>query len=102
MRRFVSDTQCVIWHFTDEQRRMPKAARSAFQAAEAGTAQILVPTMVLAEAIFLAERRRVPGSVVQRLLALLDTPTASLRVVSFDLDMVLSVRAFLGWIYRMR
>ena len=94
MRRFVSDTQCVIWHFTDEQRRMPKAARSAFQAAEAGTAQILVPTMVLAEAIFLAERRRVPGSIVQQLLALPDTPTASLRVVSFDLDMVRAMADF--------
>jgi len=94
MRRFVSDTQCAIWHFIDEQRRMPKAVRNAFQAAEAGTAQILVPTMVLAEAVFLAERRRVPESVVQRLFTLPDTPAASLRVVSFDLDMVRAMADF--------
>ena len=59
MKRYVTDTQCLIWHLADDERRMPHAARVAFRAAEDGTAQILVPTMALAEAMFLSQRRRI-------------------------------------------
>ena len=60
MKRFVTDTQCIIWYFTDDERRMPKTARTAFKGAQEGTTQIMVPSIVLVEAVFLAERQRVP------------------------------------------
>ena len=87
MKRYVSDTQCILWHLADD-RRLPKPARAAFAAAETGRAQILVPTIALVEAIFLAQRQRVPASILDQLLGLSDTPDASIYVVPLDVAVV--------------
>ena len=58
MKRYVADTQCVLWYFAEEDHRMPRAARSAFEGVQDGPAQILVPSIALVEAIFFAERHR--------------------------------------------
>ena len=85
MKRYVSDTQCIIWYFTEDERRMPKVARSAFKAVGDGTAQVLIPSIVLVEALFLAERQRVPRAILAELMALSDAPTFSICVVPLDL-----------------
>ena len=73
---------------------MPKAARSAFAAADAGRAQILVPSIVLVESVFLVQRQRVPESVLNRLLALSDVPDTNIYVVPLDLAVARTVRDF--------
>ena len=52
MKRYVTDTQCLIWHLNRD-RHLSKTARSIFAAADVGQAQVLVPSMVLVETIFL-------------------------------------------------
>ena len=94
MKRYVSDTQCIIWYFTEDERRMPKAARAAFKAVGDGTAQILVPSIVLVEALFLAERQRVPRAILDELMALSDAPTSSICVVPLDLAVARAVSDF--------
>ena len=94
MKRYVSDTQCIIWYFTEDERRMPKAARAAFKAVGDGTAQILVPSIVLVEALFLAERQRVPRAILAELMALSDAPTSSICVVPLDLAVARAVSDF--------
>jgi PIN domain nuclease of toxin-antitoxin system len=94
MKCYVSDTQCIIWYFTEDERRMPKAARVAFKAVGDGTAQVLVPSIVLVEALFLAERQRVPRAILTELMALSDAPTSSICVVPLDLAVARAVSDF--------
>lgn len=94
MKRFVTDTQCIIWYFADDERRMPKAARTAFKGAQAGTAQIMVPSIALVEAVFLAERQRVPREILAELMALSDAPTESICVIPLDLAVARTVGDF--------
>ncbi len=94
MKRYVSDTQCIVWYLADDLRRLPKAARAAFKTAEDGAAQILVPSIALVEAIFLSERRRVPEEVLVKLMALPETSAASIRVVPLDMAVVRALSDF--------
>jgi PIN domain nuclease of toxin-antitoxin system len=93
MRRFVSDTQCVLWYLARD-RRLPKPARAAFDAAEEGRSQILVPSMAIVEAVFLVQRNRLPADVLNQLLALPDTPDASIYVVPLDMKVARAVADF--------
>jgi PIN domain nuclease of toxin-antitoxin system len=63
MKRYVIDTQCLLWYIAED-RRLPKAARSIFRAVEEGRAQILVPSIALVEAVFLLQRQRVSEAVI--------------------------------------
>lgn len=51
MKRYVIDTQCLLWYMAED-RRLPKTARAIFRAVEDGRAQLLVPSIALVEAIF--------------------------------------------------
>ena len=51
MKRYVSDTQLLIWYFTDDERRLPKAARAVQMAGDDRAS--LVPSIALVEAVFL-------------------------------------------------
>ena len=93
VKRYVSDTQCLLWYMTQD-RRLPKMARMAFQQAKEGATQILVPSIVLVEAVFLAERQRVPRPLLNQLMALSDAPDAGVRVVPLDLAVARAVRDF--------
>jgi len=93
LKRYVSDTQCLLWYMTQD-RRLPKMARMAFQQAKEGATQILVPSIVLVEAVFLAERQRVPRPLLNQLMALSDAPDAGVRVVPLDLAVARAVRDF--------
>jgi PIN domain nuclease of toxin-antitoxin system len=93
VRRYVSDTQCLLWYMTQDQR-LPKIARTAFQQAKEGATQILVPSIVLVEAVFLAERQRVPKPVLNHLMALSDAPGAGICVVPLDLAVARTVSDF--------
>ncbi len=94
MKRYVSDTQCIIWYFAEEEHRMPKAARSAFKGVKEGTVQVLVPCIALVEAVFLAERQRVPRAILAELLALSDAPAESIRAIPLDLAVARAVGDF--------
>ena len=93
LKRYVSDTQCLLWYMTQD-RRLPKMARMAFQQAKEGATQILVPSIVLVEAVFLAERQRVPRPLLNQFMALSDAPDAGVRVVPLDLAVARAVRDF--------
>ena len=93
MRRFVADTQCVLWYLARD-RRLPKAARAAFDAAEDGRAQIVVPSIALVEAIFLVQRHRLPVHVLNQLLALPDMPDANIYVAPLDVAVARAVADF--------
>lgn len=57
---FVADTIALVLRL--EGRRMGNAAKAAFDAAESGTATIHVPSMALAEIMYLSEKGRITAS----------------------------------------
>ncbi len=93
MKRYVIDTQCILWYMAED-RRLPKAARSVFRAVEEGRAQILVPSIVLVEAIFLLQRQRVPEVSVGYLMALSELADANIYVIPLDMAVVQTLRDF--------
>jgi len=93
MKRYVTDTQCLLWYLADD-RRLPRAPARAFRDADHGNAQILVPTIALVEVIFLAQRRRVSQDVLARVLRLPDDPDATILVVPLDMAVVHTVADF--------
>ena len=93
MKRYVCDTQCLLWYVTQD-RRLPKIARTAFEQAKEGVAQVLVPSIVLVEVVFLAERQRVPRPILAQLMALSDMPSAGVCVIPLDLAVARVVADF--------
>jgi len=93
MKRYATDTQCILWYLAED-RRLPRVAQAAFKAAEEGRAQILVPSITLVEALFLLQRQRVPDAAISQLLTLSEDPSASMYVVPLDMPVVHAVRDF--------
>lgn len=87
MKRYVTDTQCLLWHMGQD-RHLPKAMKSIFDASEDGQVQVLVPSMVLMETVFLMQRQRVKQAVLDQLLLLSEEPEASICVVPLDMNVV--------------
>ena len=93
MKRYVTDTQCLLWHMAQD-RHLPKAAKSVFAASETGRVQILVPSMVLVETVFLLQRQRIKQATLDQLLQLSEDPAASICVVPLDMNVVQAVADF--------
>lgn len=93
MRQFVVDTQCLIWFLTRD-RRLPRPVRRVFDAAKAGNARILAPSICLVECLFLLQRHRIPDVVVKELLMLPEAPSTPMYVVGLDMRVVHAMQAF--------
>lgn len=55
---FVADTHALLWHLTED-KRLGKKAREIFDRADRGDVDIVIPTTVLAEALFITEKHKV-------------------------------------------
>ena len=53
----VADTHSLIWHLA-ESPQLGKKAAQAFEAADSGKETIIIPTIVLAEALSICEKKR--------------------------------------------
>jgi len=93
MNQYVADTQALLWHMM-ESRKLSSMARRAFEEAEDGATQILVPSIVLVECVFIFARNRIPQAVLERVFALSDAVDANFRVVPLDLAIAQAVRDF--------
>lgn len=79
----VADTHAVIWYLYDDPR-LSLPARTLMDAVDAEGNQIAIASITLAEIIYLIERGRVPPTVFDDLLMLLDEIDTTLVVVPFD------------------
>lgn len=57
MNKFVTDTMAYILHL--EKRKMPKKVKEIFVETEKGLKEVIVPSMVVAEIGYLAEKNRI-------------------------------------------
>ena len=93
MKRYVVDTQGILWHLAED-RHLSRRARKILDYAEEGYAQVLVPSIVLVEAIFLMQRQRIPEAQVSKLFELSEDVEASICVVPLDMAVAQAVSDF--------
>jgi PIN domain nuclease of toxin-antitoxin system len=93
MRDFVADTQALVFHLV-EPRRLGKAARRAFEAADAGKSRCHVPAIVLVEVALLGERGRIRVGLPQVLASLAAHPGYTL--MPLDVEQCLEFGALVG------
>jgi predicted nucleic acid-binding protein len=55
---FVTDTHALLWYLTED-KSLGKKALKIFEKADKGEAEIIIPTTVLAEALFITEKHKV-------------------------------------------
>lgn len=72
MSQYVTDTHALYWHLTENPKLSAKA-KKIFQDADSGIHQILIPTIVIIEMIYLAEKGRINASSLNQVLELIDT-----------------------------
>ena len=85
MRELVTDTHALLWHLYLPARLGP-AAREAFAGADAGDVRIYIPALVVAEAMMVAQKGRLPGLVPEELVAHLSAAHHSDNYVLSDLQ----------------
>ena len=87
-QRLLADTHALVWHFA-ESPRLSGRARELLQMADRAEAELIVPAIVIAEAIIVCERKS-PGLSVDHMLARLSSmPNA----VIVPLDLTVLVEA---------
>ncbi len=76
--RYVLDTHALVWHLTDD----PRLGSNAKGILDDEESQLVVPTIVLAEAKYIADRKRVPVPFDEILSSVINDP----RCTVFPLD----------------
>jgi PIN domain nuclease of toxin-antitoxin system len=82
---YVTDTHALLWWFVDSPRISPSAAR-IFERCEEGEDGILVPSIVIAEALSIFDKKRVHFD-FRRLLRKI-TESENYRIVPLDLPVL--------------
>lgn len=93
MKPHVTDTHSIIWHLT-RSRKLSRRARQVFRAADEGQTQVLVPTIVLVETVFVAQRQGLPGDIVDWLFGLKQEGRENYQLVPLDEQVVRFIRDF--------
>jgi PIN domain nuclease of toxin-antitoxin system len=83
---YVIDTHALIWYFEDSPKLSP-AARLAFEEIEKGNAFGVVPTIVLAELVHLADNKKTPININETINQLKQAD--NFGIVSLDLTVIL-------------
>jgi PIN domain nuclease of toxin-antitoxin system len=93
MNEYVTDTHALLWHLY-EPSRLGRGAQVSFAEADTGTARIYVPALVIAEVIMVAEKGRIPGVTLARVVPHLEAMRTSDNYPSTPLlpDVVLQSR----------
>jgi PIN domain nuclease of toxin-antitoxin system len=88
------DTHALVWYLVAPNRLGGRAC-GALESADAGEATALIPAVVMAELIMIAEKRRIPGFALPELEHVYDAVCRhpNFRLLSLDVQTVWSARA---------
>ncbi|HID62342.1 MAG TPA: PIN domain-containing protein [Anaerolineae bacterium] len=87
MKVCVADTHSLIWYLQDNPR-LSHRGRLLFSQADNGKASIVIPTIVLVEMTYLAEKKRIANELVKAALNLLRETSENYRLALLDLAVV--------------
>jgi PIN domain nuclease of toxin-antitoxin system len=83
---YVIDTHPLVWYFIDSPR-LSTVAKHAFADIEQGNALGIIPTIVLAEMVHLADRRKIPLSINETIAKI--RRSTNFGIASLDLTIIL-------------
>lgn len=86
--RYVVDTHALIWYFTGD-KRLSQKVKSVIQAAERGEGEIIVPVIVLLEAIDIQEKKKISFNII-KLFDFIDS-RESFQVVGLSFEHVKAI-----------
>lgn len=89
--QYVTDMHSLIWHL-QRSRRLSAKARAIFRRADRGQAQIVIPSIVLVEMVYLAERVRIDSALVDQVFALLVPRPQNYILAPLNLEVVQALR----------
>jgi PIN domain nuclease of toxin-antitoxin system len=81
---YVADTHSLVWYLTDDQRLGRRALKAFEGTVKVG--QIIVPTVVLAEMLFIAKKGRVPLGFVETVARI--EAMANFEIADLDLEVL--------------
>lgn len=93
MNAVVTDTHAIIWYFSGN-KRLSRKGRTIFEQAQLGQKQIVVPSIVLVETIFLLQRARIDKTIVQALLSLPESIQDSIYIYPLNKAVVSALGYF--------
>jgi PIN domain nuclease of toxin-antitoxin system len=91
MNTYVTDTHALLWHLSKDPALSAPAA-DIFHQADASVTEIIIPSIVLVEVVYLCERQRVPDDLIDRILTLPGMPGSCYHVVPLDEPVVQALR----------
>lgn len=91
MNRYVTDTHALIWHLQNLPNLSCKV-RQIFSQIDEGSATAVIPTIVVVEMIYLAEKGRIPGNLLNAALNLMGTNSVNYLLAPLDFSVVSSLR----------
>ena len=83
MSRYVTDTHAFVWHLQSS-AKLSQSARTVFREADAGANEIVVPSIVLVELVYLAERKRIEVALVNRTFDAISSVSVNYSVAPLD------------------
>lgn len=93
MKSFVADTHAVIWYLSGNKRLSGKV-RTIFKNAQSGRANVVIPSIVLVETIFLVQRERLDGQALKPLLTLTENPDDGVYIYPLNKAVVQALSHF--------
>ncbi|MCP4111566.1 MAG: type II toxin-antitoxin system VapC family toxin [Desulfobacteraceae bacterium] len=91
MNRYVTDTHAIIWHLQDHPN-LSAGVRQIFSQADEGTATVLIPSIVLVEMVYLAEKTRIPEDLLDSTLDFIGADSMNYESAPLDFSVVSSLR----------
>ncbi|GAK60957.1 PilT-like protein [Candidatus Vecturithrix granuli] len=84
---YVVDSHALIWHLQNA-RALSSKVRQIFLQVDHGQATAVIPTIVLVEMTYLAEKKRIAETLVQTVFTLLGTGSENYQLAPLDLEIV--------------
>ncbi len=81
---YVTDTHTLFWHLTQSQK-LGRNACATFSAAEANQVTIIIPTIVLAELLFIFEKNKAENEFQAVLAKLKNSTNFVIQELNFDI-----------------
>ena len=91
MNAYVTDTHALLWYLSNDPA-LSALALDLFRQADTGVTEILIPSIVLVEVVYLCERQHVPDDRIDRILAMPNMSGSRYRLVPLDEPVVQALR----------
>jgi PIN domain nuclease of toxin-antitoxin system len=84
---YVTDTHALLWHISKDSR-LSNIAKAVFDKADIGKETIVVPSIVLVECVYLAEKKRIERKRVDEILAKISQKQYPYKLAQIDADTI--------------